>query len=113
MPDPEQIELIQRDLSEKDARIQRARAEMELEGIIRPYGGRTQSDCRGKKWPERAPLQIAKLVEYEQRVVAGAAEVTVVGTRLLLAISRALGRIHVGHHDPGRAARARCRSTDR
>jgi superfamily I DNA and RNA helicase len=29
MPDPEAIELIQRDLSEKDARLQRARAEME------------------------------------------------------------------------------------
>jgi superfamily I DNA and RNA helicase len=29
MPDPEEIQLIQRDLSEKDARIQRARAEME------------------------------------------------------------------------------------
>jgi superfamily I DNA and RNA helicase len=29
MPDPEEIELIQRDLSERDAKIQRARAEME------------------------------------------------------------------------------------
>jgi septal ring factor EnvC (AmiA/AmiB activator) len=29
MPDPKEIEMIQRDLSEKDARIQRARAEME------------------------------------------------------------------------------------
>jgi hypothetical protein len=29
MPDPDEIETIQRDLSEKDARIQRARAEME------------------------------------------------------------------------------------
>src|SRR6266404_4922947 len=54
-------------------------------------------------WPYRAPLQIAELVEYEQRVVAGAAEVTVVGAPLLLAISRALARIHVEYDDPRRA----------
>jgi superfamily I DNA and RNA helicase len=56
MPDPRRIELIQRDLSEKDAKIQRARAELEklkeslglseedLESVIAPRGrnGRTR-----------------------------------------------------------------------
>ena len=53
-------------------------------------------------WPQGAALDIAKLVEHEQRVVAGAAEMSVVGAVLLLAVGRALARIHVEHDDPGR-----------
>src|SRR5687768_2333129 len=40
--------------------------------------------------PEHAALEIAELVEQEQRMVAGAAEVAVVGRALLLAVGRAL-----------------------
>ena len=40
---------------------------------------------------QRTPLQIAKLVEHEQRMIAGAAEVTVVGRAFLLAMGRAAG----------------------
>ena len=47
--------------------------------------------------PQGAPLHIAKLVEHEQRVVAGAAEMSVVGAAFLLAVGRALARIHVEH----------------
>jgi hypothetical protein len=47
--------------------------------------------------PQSAPLQIAKLVEYEQRMVAGAAEMPVIGAAFLLAVGRALARIHVEH----------------
>jgi superfamily I DNA and RNA helicase len=43
MPDPKEIELIQRDLSEKDARIQRARAEMER---LKETWGLTEEDLR-------------------------------------------------------------------
>jgi len=52
-----------------------------------------------------APLQIAELVEHEQRVIAGAAEVPVVGAAFLLAVSRALARIHVEHDDLRRSPR--------
>jgi hypothetical protein len=47
---------------------------------------------------QRTPLQIAKLVEHEQRVVAGAAEMAIVGAAFLLAVGRALARIHVEHN---------------
>ncbi len=50
-----------------------------------------------------ASLQIAELVEHEQRVVAGAAEVPVVGAALLCAEGRALARIHVEHDGPRRS----------
>ena len=53
--------------------------------------------------PQGAPLQIAELVEHEQRVIAGAAEVAVVGAAFLLAVGRALARIHVEHDDPRRS----------
>ena len=43
MPDPNEIELIQRDLSERDARIQRARAEMER---LKDALGLTEEDLR-------------------------------------------------------------------
>src|ERR1700704_334533 len=46
-----------------------------------------------------ASFQIAELVEHEERVVAGAAEMPVVGAALLLAVGRALARIHVEHDD--------------
>jgi len=51
-------------------------------------------------WPQGATLDIAKLVEHEQRVLAGAAEMSVVGAAFLLAVGRALARIHVEHDDP-------------
>jgi hypothetical protein len=53
--------------------------------------------------PQGAPLQIAELVELEQRVIAGAAEMAVVGAPLLLAIGRAFARIHVEHDYPRQA----------
>jgi superfamily I DNA and RNA helicase len=43
MPDPEKIELIQRDLSERDAKIQRARAEMER---LKETLGLTEEDLK-------------------------------------------------------------------
>ena len=49
--------------------------------------------------PQGAPLQIAELVEHEQRVIAGAAEMPVVGAAFLVAVGRALARIHVEHDD--------------
>jgi hypothetical protein len=45
-----------------------------------------------------AALDITKLVEHEQRVIAGAAEMAVVGAAFLLALGRALARIHVEHN---------------
>jgi len=51
-----------------------------------------------------APLDIAELVEDEQRVVTGAAEMAVVGAALLLAIGWALARIQVEHDDPRRSS---------
>jgi heme A synthase len=38
---------------------------------------------------QATPFQIAELVEQEKRMVAGAAEVTVVGRALLFAVGRA------------------------
>ena len=43
MPDPAEIELIQRDLSERDAKIQRARAEMER---LKESLGLTEDDLK-------------------------------------------------------------------
>jgi hypothetical protein len=50
--------------------------------------------------PQGAPLQIAELVEHEHRVIAGAAEMAVVGAAFLLAVGRAFARIHVQHDNP-------------
>ena len=47
-------------------------------------------------------LQVAELIEHEQWVIAHAAEVAVVGAALLLAVDRALARIHVEHDEFGR-----------
>jgi len=46
---------------------------------------------------QRSPLKIAKLIEHEQRVVAGEAEMAVVGCTLLLAMGRADRAIHIQH----------------
>jgi hypothetical protein len=54
--------------------------------------------------PEHAALEIAELVEHEQRVVARAAEVAVVGRALLLPKRRALRAIHVGDDAVRRSA---------
>jgi hypothetical protein len=49
---------------------------------------------------QRTPFQIAELVEHEQRVIAGAPEMAVVGGAFLVAVGRAFARIHVEHDDP-------------
>jgi len=54
-------------------------------------------------WPQRASLDIAELIEYEQRVIASAAEMAIVGTAFLLPVGRALARIHVKNDHPGRS----------
>jgi hypothetical protein len=54
-------------------------------------------------------LTSPRLVEHEQRVVAGTAEMTVVGAAFLLAIGRALARTHV-ENDRQPAYRNSCRS---
>ncbi len=51
-----------------------------------------------------AALQVAELVEHEQRVIAGAAEVAVVGRAFLLAMGRADGAVHVEHDQLRRLA---------
>jgi hypothetical protein len=53
---------------------------------------------------QRGALQIAELVEHEQRVVAGAGEVAVVGGAFLITMGRADTGIHVEHDRPQRAA---------
>ena len=53
-------------------------------------------DVAGTK---RTPLQVAELVEHEQWVIAGAAEVAVVGRALLLAVGGADAGVDV-EHDP-------------
>jgi len=50
------------------------------------------------------PLQVAELVEDDERVMAGAAKVAFVGAALLLAIGGAETRIDVEHHRLHRAA---------
>ncbi len=47
---------------------------------------------------QQAALQVTELVEAEQRVIAGAAEMAVVSRALLITVSRALGAIHVEEH---------------
>jgi hypothetical protein len=55
--------------------------------------------------PQRAPLQVAELVEHEQRVIAGAAEVAVVGAAFLPAVRLADAAVHVEHDHRVRPAR--------
>src|SRR3954453_17642411 len=45
--------------------------------------------------PQCASLDIAELVEHEQRMIAGTSEMPVVGATFLLAVGRAFARIHV------------------
>jgi hypothetical protein len=49
-------------------------------------------------------LHIAKLIEAKQRVVAGAAEMSVVGSAFLLAVGLAHGTVHVQDQFPHRLA---------
>ena len=49
-----------------------------------------------------AALQIAKLVEHEQRMVAGALVMPIPDAHLLFAVRRADARIHVEHYTSGR-----------
>ena len=51
-----------------------------------------------------AALQIAKLVEQEQRMIAGAFVMAVPDAQLLFAVRRADARIHVEHDASGRTA---------
>ena len=44
-----------------------------------------------------APLQIAELIEHEKRVIAGAAEMAVIGRTFLITMGRADGAVHVEH----------------
>src|SRR2546421_8867680 len=46
---------------------------------------------------QRAAFQIAELVEYEQRMIAGAGVMAVPGAVLLFAVRRTHARIHVEH----------------
>ena len=52
-----------------------------------------------------APLQIAKLVEHKQRMIAGTPEVPVVGRALLIAVGWAHTGIHVEDDHPRRVPR--------
>ena len=54
--------------------------------------------------PQGAALNIPELVEHEQRMIAGAAKVAVVGAAFLLAVGRAFARIHVEHAEASIAA---------
>jgi hypothetical protein len=56
-------------------------------------------------WPQRASLQITVLVEHEQRMVAGAREVPVVGRALLRAVGRAHAAVDIEHQ---RCSRPSC-----
>ena len=54
--------------------------------------------------PQGAALQIAELVEHEQRVIAGAFVMPVPDAHLLFAVSRIHARIHVEHNASRRTA---------
>ena len=49
----------------------------------------------GVAGPKETTLQVAELVEQEERVIAGAAEVAIPVSAFLLAVGRALGTVHV------------------
>ena len=51
---------------------------------------------------QSAAFQIAELVEHEQRMIAGAFEVSVPDAHLLFAVRRAHARIHIEHNASGR-----------
>src|SRR3954447_17879420 len=58
--------------------------------------------------PQRAPLDIAELVEHEQRMITGAGKVAVIGAAFLLPVGRAFARIHVEHDGVQRSPPAPC-----
>src|SRR3954454_20191963 len=73
---------------------------MQTNSLTRPGGGARSAICIGAMHiarPQRAPLDIAELVEHEQWMITGAGKVAIVGTAFLLAVSRAFTRIHVEH----------------
>src|SRR4051794_15707176 len=45
--------------------------------------------------PQYASLDVAELIEHEQRMIAGTGEMPVVGAAFLFAVGRAFARIHV------------------
>jgi hypothetical protein len=47
--------------------------------------------------PQGAAFQVTELIEDEQRMIAGAGEVAVIGRSFLVAVGRAHARIHVEH----------------
>jgi hypothetical protein len=53
---------------------------------------------------QHAAFQIAELIEHEQRMIAGASEVAVVGSAFLIAVGWADTRIHIEHDCPRRSA---------
>src|SRR4051812_38322139 len=53
--------------------------------------------------PEHDPLRVTELIEHEQGMVAGAAEVAVEGRALLVAVGLADRAVHV-ENDPGELA---------
>ena len=54
--------------------------------------------------PQRTAFEIAKLVEHEERVIAGAFEMAVPDAQLLLAMGRAHAGVHVEHDASRRPA---------
>ena len=53
---------------------------------------------------QHGPFEVAKLVEDEQRVVAGTPEMAVVGRAFLLAMGGADAAVHIQHDHVGRSA---------
>src|SRR5271157_3074106 len=60
-------------------------------------GGGRSSAMRRRMSPKGAAFQIAKLVEHEQRMIAGATVMAVPDAHLLLAVRRTNALIHVEH----------------
>src|SRR4051812_3901052 len=48
---------------------------------------------------QHTPFDITELVEHEERVVAGATKVAIVGAAFLFAMGRAFARIHIEYDD--------------
>ena len=69
-----------------------------LQHAVPPVGAVNVAGTQG------AAFQIAKLVEHEQRMIAGAVIVTVPDAVLLFAMRRAHARIHVEHDASRRTA---------
>src|SRR5215213_533932 len=49
--------------------------------------------------PQCASLDVAELIEHEQRVVTGTAKVAIIGAAFLFAMGGTLARIHVEYDD--------------